>query len=132
MRPDGDTKVVRAQRAGRNRMRHPLMAGGVGVELGAKRPLVRIALSALIDQRALRARKRRRLVIAFDEVLPDLRPDEFQHKAHMPDDRVIAQDGELGLQQIMKTRAHQISKHQHRQTMPATDPKEQRQQQTHA
>ena len=53
--PDGDAKVMRSQRAGRHRMRHPFMSGGMGIELGAEGPFVRITLGTLIDQRTLRA-----------------------------------------------------------------------------
>ena len=102
---DGDAKVVGCDLARSDRMRHPLMAVRMHIELGSKRPLVGIAFGALVHQRALGPRKRRGFVIAFNEILPNLRPDKFQHKPQVADHRVVAQDGALGLHQIQQTDA---------------------------
>lgn len=86
-------------------MRHPLMAVRMHIELGSKRPFVRIAFGTLVHQRALGPRKRRGFVIAFNEILPNLRANKLQHKPQMADHRVVAQDGALGLHQIQQTDA---------------------------
>ncbi len=72
----------------------------VHVELGAERALLRVALGALVDQRALLARERRGLVVALDEVLADLGADEFEQVAHVPDHGVVAQHRALRLAQV--------------------------------
>ena len=69
----------------------PLVARGSLIELRAERPLVGIALGALIDDRALLARERRLLVVALEEVLADLGPDELEQEAQVADQRIVAQ-----------------------------------------
>jgi hypothetical protein len=48
--------------------------------LRAEGPLVEHHLGALIDERALVARKRQAVLVALEEVLPHLRPDLLQMK----------------------------------------------------
>jgi len=50
-----DAEMVRCQRAGRDRMVHPLVTLGVYIELRAERSVVRVSLGALVHQRTLRA-----------------------------------------------------------------------------
>ena len=89
---DQDAEVVRLQHRRLHRVVDPLVADRADVHLGAERSLVGLALGALIDQRALLARERRRLAIALDEVLAHLRPDELEQEAQVADHRVVAQD----------------------------------------
>ena len=120
--PDGDAKVVAGHGAGCDRMRHPLVPFGIGVTLRAKRVLVRIALGALVDERALRPRERRSLVVALNKVLANLGPDEFEHEAQVPNDGVVAQNRALGLQQVVHAHTAQVAKNQHWQQVAAIGP----------
>jgi hypothetical protein len=61
------------------------------VQLGAEGPLVGLALGALVDHGAARARRLAGVVVALDEVLADLGPDELQQEAHVPQHGVVAQ-----------------------------------------
>ena len=113
-RADGQAEIMRSHHGGRHGMVDPLVADGVDIELGAKGPLVAVALGALVNQAALLARKRRGFVVAFDEVLADLGTDEFQQEAQMPDDRVVAQHRVAALVGVTPTQAHQKQAHQAR------------------
>jgi hypothetical protein len=68
---------------GRHRMIDPFVTRTVHVQFAAERHGVLHALAALVNQRALLARERCALGVAFDEVLPDLRPDRLQAVAEM-------------------------------------------------
>src|SRR6202162_5965546 len=91
----GVCDVHRAQR-----MIDPFVAGEIHVLAGAERLAVLDALGALVDQRALRARERHRLVVALQEILADLRPDRLEEEADVRHDRVVAQDRTARLQEI--------------------------------
>jgi hypothetical protein len=54
------------------------------VQSGTERPLVGLALCALVYQRALLARERCGLVVGFDEALAHLGQDEFGSKRRWP------------------------------------------------
>ena len=110
---DPDPEVVRGNGAGHHRMVHPLVTFRVHVELGAERPFVGVPLGALVDQRTLRARERRGLVVAFQEVLPQFGANELEHKAQVPDDRIVAQDRAFGLRQVVQAQAHENHEHRH-------------------
>ena len=75
---DHDAEVVVRDLGRHHRVVDPLVASDGHVELRTKRPVVGLALRALVHERALRARKRRRLGIALDEVLTHLGPDVFE------------------------------------------------------
>jgi hypothetical protein len=91
----------------------PFVARRADVHLRAEGPLVLRALGALVDQRTLLARERRRLVVALDEVLPDLRPDELEQEAQVPDDRVVAQHRVLRLPRVVDAEPDQQREQQH-------------------
>ena len=91
----------------------PFIAFGHHIELCAKRSFVRLSFGTGVHQRALGAGKGLGLVLAFNEILPNFRADEFQQKTHMPEDGVVAQDGMVGLQQVVHTdRAEQRKQEQ--------------------
>src|SRR5690606_24004237 len=81
-----ETKIGRRDLGRHDRMVDPLVARSVLVELRPEGPLVGFALGALVDERALLARERRMVVVALDEVLANLGPDELEQKAQMADD----------------------------------------------
>ena len=113
-------KVVRRQRRRCHRVVDPLVALAAHVELCAERAVVRLALGALVHQRALGAGKRQRLAVAFDEILAHLGPDEFEQKTQVPDHRVIAQHRVARLAQIVQAQRHQRrAKHQRQQPVQA-------------
>jgi ribosomal protein S19E (S16A) len=91
-------------------MREPFIAIGLNIQLGAKGALVRLRFGSGIDQGALRPRKRRGFRFVFDEILANFRTDEFEQKAHVSQNRVIAQNGMVCLQQIMNAYCRQQSK----------------------
>ena len=84
-------EIVRRHGAGLDGVVHPLIALGLHVQLRAKGPLVRVALGALVHQRALRPRERGGLRVALQKILPHLRANKFQHKSQVADDGVVAQ-----------------------------------------
>jgi len=108
---DPHPEVVRGQLRGRHRVVHPFVAVRANIQLRAKRPVVGLALGALVHQRALRPRKRRRLAVAFNEVLAHFGPDVLQHEAQVADDRVVAQHGMPRLAQVVKAQAYQAPQH---------------------
>ena len=110
---DPHAKVVRRQLRGRERVVHPFIPLRAHVQVRAEGAVVRVALGALVDQRALRARERRGLAIAFDEILAHLGPHIFEHEADVADDRVVAQNGVARLLQVVHAQGHQRRKHQH-------------------
>jgi hypothetical protein len=85
----------------------PFVAGAPDVDLGPERPVVRFALGALVDQRALRARERRRLLVALDEVLAQFRPDVLEQEAQVADHRIVAQDGVARLAPVVQAERRQ-------------------------
>ena len=85
----------------------PLVALRSYIELGAKWAVVHLTLGALIHQRALGARERLRLGIAFNKVLANFGANELKEKAKVPHDGVVAQDGMVFLHQIPQAQQHQ-------------------------
>src|SRR5262249_13810375 len=73
-----------------NRMVDPLKGVAIDVLLRAERPLVELALGALIGDGALGAVEGHAVGIAFEEVLADFRPHLFQPEADVGEDRIIA------------------------------------------
>ena len=97
---DIDAERLRDRMLRRDRMMQPLVAAGIDVVLRAERPLVQSPLGALIDQRALVARKRRAVFFALEKILPDLRANLFQDEADMRGERIVPQHGVPGLDQV--------------------------------
>ena len=62
-------------------MGEPGITGTVDILDGTERPFVFLALGALVDETAVLAVERNRVIIAFDNVLTDFRPDAFQEEA---------------------------------------------------
>jgi len=104
---DDDAKVVRRQHGRLQRVVDPLVADGRDVHLRAERALVGIVLGALVDERSLLARERRRLVVALDEVLADLRPDELEQEPEVADHRIVAQDRVPVLHDVAQADEHE-------------------------
>ena len=102
-----DAEMMRCQRAGRDRMVHPLVTFGVPIALRAERSVVGLSLGALVDQRTLRARERRGLDIAFQKILAQLGAHELQHETQVANDRVIAQYRTFGLHHVVQADARQ-------------------------
>jgi hypothetical protein len=71
-------------------VRHPLVALGIDVVVGAEGPHVEHQLGALIDDRAPVTRKRQAVLVALEEVLAHLRPDRLEDEAQMGGDRIVA------------------------------------------
>ena len=88
--PDDDPQVIARRLARHHRMVEPLVADRVDVALRAEGHLVELALGALIDDRALVAREGRAVLVAFEEILADLRPYALQHEAEIGENGVVA------------------------------------------
>ena len=76
--------------AGHHGMIDPFVIIAVDVLDRAKGTLVNLLFGPLVNNRTLGTRKRQRIGIAFDEVLTQLRPNKFQQKPQIADDRIIA------------------------------------------
>ncbi len=114
---DPDAEVVRVDLGRLHGVVDPLVALGAHVQLGAEWPHVGLALGALVDHRALRAREGLAVLhVALDEVLADLRADELQPKAHVAQDGIVAQDGVARLAQVAQAYQREQAGHgqQHR------------------
>ena len=107
LRANGDAEIVRVQSGGGNGVVDPFVTFNMDVQLCTKWSLVDHRLGALIDQRALCARKRCRIVVAFKEILADFRAERFQHEADVSGDGVVAQNRTLGLAQVVHAHRHQ-------------------------
>ena len=107
----GDTKIVRSYLGGCHGVVDPLVAFGGYIQLGAKRALVALALSALVHQRALGAREGCCLVIAFQKILPHFGANIFQQKPKVPNDGVVAQNSVAALAYITQAQQAEGSKH---------------------
>ena len=94
----------------------PFVARGAHIQLGAKGAFIGLAFGPGINQRPLRTRERHRLGIAFNEILTDFGADEFQQKAQMPNDRVIAQNGMALLLDVPHAHHNQQAKKPNGQT----------------
>ena len=112
---DGDAEVLGVlQRRRAHRMADELIAIGIGVQKRAERPLIRLVLGALIDQRALGPREGQLVGIGLEQVLTKFRPDGFDQETHMADHRVVARDGMALLDQV-KDAQHAEGREDHRQ-----------------
>jgi hypothetical protein len=83
-----------------HRMADELVPGAIDVAERAEGLLARLALGALVDQRALRARERQLLVVRLEQVLTDLGADALHPIAQVADDRIVAQHRPRALQQV--------------------------------
>ena len=113
-----DAEIMAVQPCGCHRVVDPFIAACAHIHQGAERAVVRVSLGTLVDQRALGAREGQRFGVAFDEVLTHFRADEFQEKAHMADDRVVAQDGVARLAAVAQTQQRECGAGQHGQPPP--------------
>ena len=75
---------------------------GMNVVLRAERPFVQSVLGALIDDGALVAREGSPIFLAFEKILTDLGANLFENKADMCRQRVVAQHGMPGLEEIVR------------------------------
>src|SRR5438270_8547690 len=81
-------------------MMHPFVTLAIDVLLSAERPFVELHLGALIDHGAGVAGERHAVLLALEEVLPDLRADLFKQETNMRRDRIVAQNCVVLLQEI--------------------------------
>src|SRR5215510_14082531 len=88
-------------------MAQPLIAICIDVVLRAKWSLVENVFGALINDRALVPAEWLPLLFVFEEILAHFRPDGFEQEAQMRRDRIVAQYGVSGLQQIDSTQDRQ-------------------------
>ena len=91
------------------------MAGRIDVPHRAERLLVVNALGAPIDQRTLFAAERHGVALVLDEILPKLRPDGLEDEADVADDRIVAKNGVVDLQQVVHANQGQGNQHYQRQ-----------------
>jgi len=99
-RTDADAEVVRGDLRRRDRVVDPFVIDAVHVLHRAERHHVGNVLRALIHQCTLLTRERHLGGIAFDEVLPHLRPDRLQPVAEVREDRIVAPQRAAPLQQV--------------------------------
>ena len=108
----GHAEVMGGHVGGRHGVVDPLITHGLHVQLRAEGALVGLALGPLVDERSLLAGEGGRLVVALDEVLPHLGPDELQQEAQVPDDGVIAQHSMPGLRHVVPAECGQQRRRQ--------------------
>jgi hypothetical protein len=65
-------------------MGEPGISGPVDILDGAEGPFVFHALGALVDQTTILPVERDRVIVAFDDVLADFRPDAFERNRRCP------------------------------------------------
>ena len=91
-------------------MGDPLVARGMDIDLGAKGTFIGFVFGSLVHDRALRPRERGLVVLALDEVLPDLGSDEFKQKTQVSNDGVVSKNCVVLLLQVMHAKASQKNK----------------------
>src|SRR5205823_185162 len=111
---DGDAEFRAATSLRRHRMMHPFVTLAIDVLLGSERPLVELHLGALIDQSAGVAGERHAVLLALEEVLPDLRADLFKQEANMRRDRIVAQNRVVLLQEIANAEQRECAENRDR------------------
>ena len=99
-------------------MGDPFIARIVDPLAGAEGPLVLDPLGALVDERALVAGERLFVLVAFDQVLPDLGADAFEEEAHVAEDGVVAKNGVAGLGHVIKSKQREAAEEQHANQEP--------------
>jgi hypothetical protein len=90
---DGDTHVDLAVGLRPDRVVHPAVGAVVDVELRAEGQHVLDVLRAVVDHRPPLARKRPPVLVAFEEILPQLGPDRLEQEAEVADHRIVPEDG---------------------------------------
>ena len=118
---DGDAEIVRVQMRGGHRVVDPFMADLVDVEQRAERAQPLDPLGAAIDERALLARIGGLLVVALEEILPDLGAEMLEDEAQPRRDRIVLEHRAAGLEEIVKP--DQRDDHRH----PGHEPADKRQ-----
>ena len=112
---DGDAELLaRRTHLRRHRMMHPFVTLAVHILLGSERPLVEHHLGTLIDHRAGIAREGHAVLLALEEILPHLRADLFEQKAHMRCDRIVTQDRVALLEQVADAEQRQSAENKQR------------------
>jgi hypothetical protein len=98
-----------------------LVANRVIVALGTERLVALGGLRPLVDQVAGLPVERGCLGVGFDEVLADLGADQLHQEADVAQDRIHAQDGVPGLDQIPRPERGQPRQHGGRNHPPNGD-----------
>src|SRR4051794_23829695 len=87
---------------GCDRMVDPLIAALIHIKLGAERALVEFLFGALVDDRTLAAGKWFSVGVVLQKILADLGAYRFKEKTEMGQDRIVAQNGALGLRHVQQ------------------------------
>ena len=119
--PDQDPEIVVRKMLGLYRMGQPRVSRVIDTLLRAEGALVLDPLGALIDDRALLARERLLVLVALDQVLPDLGADALEEKAHVAENGIVPQDRVVGLGHVPDADGRERRKRRHRQPEPRTD-----------
>ena len=94
---DGHPRLLFGYRPGGQGMVEPLIIGLIDVHFGTEGLLGLDALGALVHERTPVPVKGRPVLVAFDKVLVNRRPQRLQDKPHAPHDGIVAQQAVLGL-----------------------------------
>ena len=97
---NGDTKIGVSDMRRLQRMRQPRVAGFIDLLAGPKRAFILDLLGALIHNRAVVAAEGFLVCVAFNQVLADFRANTFEQEPHMPQHRIISEDGMRGLHEV--------------------------------
>ena len=97
-------------------MADEFIAASIDILQRAERPLVRLALGALIDERALNTREGQLVAVVLEQILPQFRPHCLEQIARVADHGVVAQHGVPRLDQIVQ--AEQAEGEEDRQQQP--------------
>jgi hypothetical protein len=119
---DANPEIVILEMGRREGMRDPFVARLVDIVFGAEGALVELALGALVGERALVARERAAVLLALEEVLPDLRPQLFHDVAGMTRDRIVPEHRALGLHDVVDAHRHQEGHDEERHDQPGIEP----------
>jgi len=100
---NGDSHIAGVDFLGLQRVIHPFITRSVHIDLGAKRSRVARTLRSLIDQRTMLPIEGHPFVIALDEVLTNLWPNELQQITHATQHRKVPTNRLLLLGHVPQT-----------------------------
>ena len=115
---DHHTEIKRRRRRGRDRVGQPLIVAAIDIDLRAERPLVELALGALVDDGPRRTVERHAVEIAFEKILPDFGANFFEQKAQIGENGVIAQQRMSCLDEIVEAKQRKGAENQDRRLRP--------------
>ena len=106
---DGNAEVIRLGIGRLHRMVQPFKSIRIHIIIRAERAFVQHAFGTLIDHGPFIARERHGVFFVLEEILPHFRAYFFEQKAHMRGNRIIAQNGMMGLEIIMQTQSRKTA-----------------------